>query len=317
MEFNEILRREDTFRYMMLDRMRTDCEYYLGNGNRHAKNLWAKNEVEQIAYMKALWNSFGEDGKPEWLSYYKILDYEQKMGIKAILVEMDYKGSYERFALTPEEFEKEFPDTFKTFDPIKESNSDTLKPLVHIWFKPCVVGDDAWERHFTDMKWGLPESDIEAGNLAYIDREQMQSLNQYLEDTSVYHCRAVFEREGVSLEKLAKSEILCQISAAMPYPDHRVSNMACVEEGPSDGATDMADARVLIFEFDISMPRDSVSDINEILGKVDGGELLGHHYERSEKSVSLDDRIKAARDKVSERTDASKLSRDERQGGVL
>lgn len=197
MELKDILNRDETFRYMLLDRMRADCEYYLGNGNRLAKHLWAGNEVDQIACMKALWNSFGEEGKPEWLSYDKILDYEKQIGIKAILVEMDHKGYYERFALTPEEFEKEFPDTYKAFGPIDESNTDTIKPLVHIWFEPCVVGDASWERHFTDMEWGLPESDIESGNTAYIDYSQMQSLRKYVPEDPVVTLIAIFTPEEV------------------------------------------------------------------------------------------------------------------------
>lgn len=182
MDFNEILKSDDRFRYQLLSRMKSDCDYYLGNGNRCAKHLWGEDEVKHIAYMKALWNSFGTNDKPEWLTFEQILEYEQKIGIKAVLVEMDYKGYYERFALTPEEFEKEFPETFKNFGPIHEENSDTLRPMVHIWFEPCVVGDGAWERHFTDMEDGLPESDIEVGNLAYIDYNQMQSLKKYLPD---------------------------------------------------------------------------------------------------------------------------------------
>lgn len=180
MDFKDVLNRDEKFRYMFLSRLKEDCDYYLGNGGRSTKRLWAKDEVKQIAYMKALWNSFGENKKPEWLSFEQIESYEQKIGIQAILVEMDYKGYYERFALTPEEFEKEFPETYQNFGPILEENSDTLKPMVHIWFQPCVVGDGAWEQHFTDMKYGLPESDIESGNLAYIDENQMQSLKKYM-----------------------------------------------------------------------------------------------------------------------------------------
>ena len=183
MDFNEILKHDDTFRYRLLSRMKSDCEYYLGNGNRCAKHLWGDDEVSHIAYMKALWKSFAENEKPEWLTYEQILAYEQKIGIKAILVERDYKGEYERFALTPEEFEKEFPETYKDFGPIEESNSDTIRPLVHIWFEPCVVGDDVWHRHFNDMDWGLPESDRVSGNLAYIREDFMQSLGVYLEQT--------------------------------------------------------------------------------------------------------------------------------------
>ncbi len=68
-----------SFHYRMLDRLRSDCEYYLGNGNRYAKHLWAGNEKDHIEVMKALWETFPEKGKPEWLPYEKILDYEKKM----------------------------------------------------------------------------------------------------------------------------------------------------------------------------------------------------------------------------------------------
>lgn len=30
------------FQYKMLDRMKSDCEYYLGYGNRSTKYLWAR-----------------------------------------------------------------------------------------------------------------------------------------------------------------------------------------------------------------------------------------------------------------------------------
>lgn len=53
----------DSFKYMMLDRMKQDCNYYLGNGNRLKKVLWANDEKEHIENMKALWNSFPNDAK--------------------------------------------------------------------------------------------------------------------------------------------------------------------------------------------------------------------------------------------------------------
>ena len=77
---DELLNGSETrFAYMMLDRMRSDCEYYLGYGNRYAKHLWAADERLHIAYMKEIWNRFPEDGKPEWLPFEKILDYEKQM----------------------------------------------------------------------------------------------------------------------------------------------------------------------------------------------------------------------------------------------
>lgn len=70
---------DDRFRYMLLDRMRSDCDYFLGNGQIYGNHLWAENVTDQIGYMKALWNSFPEDGKPEWLTMEQILNYEKEM----------------------------------------------------------------------------------------------------------------------------------------------------------------------------------------------------------------------------------------------
>ncbi|MDD9309811.1 hypothetical protein PUS82_00500 [Cytobacillus firmus] len=68
---------KDRFNYQLLGRLRSDCEYYLGYGNRNVKNLWANNEKEHIEKMKELYNSFSDDEKPEWLSYEQILQYEK------------------------------------------------------------------------------------------------------------------------------------------------------------------------------------------------------------------------------------------------
>ena len=74
-----ILSKDEPFRYQLLGRMKMDCEYYLGNGNKNRNQLWTGNETEQIEYIKALWNSFPEEGKPEWLTYEQILEFEEKM----------------------------------------------------------------------------------------------------------------------------------------------------------------------------------------------------------------------------------------------
>jgi hypothetical protein len=79
MELSEILQSEDKFKYQLLSRMQQDCDYYLGYGNKSAKYLWAGNKTEQIETMKAIWNSFTEDEKPEWLTWEEILTYEQQM----------------------------------------------------------------------------------------------------------------------------------------------------------------------------------------------------------------------------------------------
>ena len=64
---------------MMLSRLQSDCEYYLGNGNRCKKHLWAGDEKKQIKEMKKLYNELPDDQKPEWLTHEQILDYEKEM----------------------------------------------------------------------------------------------------------------------------------------------------------------------------------------------------------------------------------------------
>lgn len=68
-----------TFEYMLLGRLQSDCKYYLGYGNRCKNCLWSGNEKDQIKKMKEIYNNLPEDGKPEWLTYEEILNYEKEM----------------------------------------------------------------------------------------------------------------------------------------------------------------------------------------------------------------------------------------------
>lgn len=70
---------DNKFTYMMLGRLQSDNDYFLGHGNRGERALWAGNVDGQIEEMKRLWNSLPENGKPEWLSMEDILEYERKM----------------------------------------------------------------------------------------------------------------------------------------------------------------------------------------------------------------------------------------------
>ena len=71
----------ESFMYMLMDRMKQDCKYFLGNGNRCDKYLWGQSVIGHIADMKALWNNFPDDGKPEWLTMEEINGYERRMSI--------------------------------------------------------------------------------------------------------------------------------------------------------------------------------------------------------------------------------------------
>ena len=75
----------DEFHYMLLDRMRSDCDYYLNvelpnNCPKEYNHLWAHHDPEaQITYMRYLWEIVPE--KPEWLTMEQINEYAHKMGV--------------------------------------------------------------------------------------------------------------------------------------------------------------------------------------------------------------------------------------------
>ena len=72
--------RDYWFEYVLLDRLRYDCEYYLGHGGRCAKRLWAQDEQKQIDKMQELYDLVPE--KPEWLTREQIDAYAAQMGAK-------------------------------------------------------------------------------------------------------------------------------------------------------------------------------------------------------------------------------------------
>lgn len=63
--------------YMLLSRLKADCDYFLGAGGRAEKHLWAGNVREQIAKMQELYDALPE--KPEWLTMEDIDRYAQRM----------------------------------------------------------------------------------------------------------------------------------------------------------------------------------------------------------------------------------------------
>lgn len=68
------------YKYMLLDRLKQDCKYFLGNGNGNAKHsLWAKDIDEQIEKMKEIYNSFSEEEKPDWITLEDIDNFEKRM----------------------------------------------------------------------------------------------------------------------------------------------------------------------------------------------------------------------------------------------
>ena len=62
----EVKNWDSSFKYSMLSRMKSDCDYYLGYGGRAKENLWAGNEIDQINYMQEVYSQLKK--KPQWLS---------------------------------------------------------------------------------------------------------------------------------------------------------------------------------------------------------------------------------------------------------
>lgn len=63
--------------YVLLDRLRADCDYFLGAGGRSEKHLWAGNVHAQIRKMRELYDALPE--KPEWLTAEAIDRYAAQM----------------------------------------------------------------------------------------------------------------------------------------------------------------------------------------------------------------------------------------------
>lgn len=64
--------------YMLLDRLKSDCEYYLNtNATEENNHLWAGNPEAQIEKMQELYDMLPE--KPEWLTQEDINQYAQQM----------------------------------------------------------------------------------------------------------------------------------------------------------------------------------------------------------------------------------------------
>ena len=83
--------------YRLLDRLRIDCDYYLGAGGRSEKHLWAGSVEKQIAKMRELYAALPE--KPEWLSEQDIDRYEQQMTVSDEILGKEISIDERRFVV--------------------------------------------------------------------------------------------------------------------------------------------------------------------------------------------------------------------------
>ena len=75
-------KKDKTFRYMMLSRLKQDCDYSLRYFNGSENVLWAKDKTSQIENMVAIWKTFDPDDRPEWLTWGDIIYYALKMEVR-------------------------------------------------------------------------------------------------------------------------------------------------------------------------------------------------------------------------------------------
>lgn len=134
---NDLVHKEDTFRYQMLSRLQMDCDYFLGNGNRADKHLWTGNVPDHIKIMRALYNSFSDDKKPEWISMEDIDNYEKEM--TDTLTEsaaLDKIGNiipegYKEYMLSNDFTAKTFNSKEKLLKDLKSYNITSFKDVVN------------------------------------------------------------------------------------------------------------------------------------------------------------------------------------------
>lgn len=68
--------KNEQYLYMLLSRMKMDCNFYLGYGNRNKKYLWGGSEEAHINEMKCIHNYL--EKKPEWLTMSEIENFEKQ-----------------------------------------------------------------------------------------------------------------------------------------------------------------------------------------------------------------------------------------------
>lgn len=103
---------DDSFRYMMLSRLQSDCKYVLGAAEGNTRHLWVKDDIKtHCALMRELYNSLPE--KPDWISLEDIDNYEKEM-----LNYVSNKNSVPKYQVVktievgPSEYETAVHDTY-------------------------------------------------------------------------------------------------------------------------------------------------------------------------------------------------------------
>lgn len=165
--------KDEKYPYMMLSRLKSDCDYYLGAGNKADKHLWALNPKDQIAYMRAIYDRLEE--KPEWLTSEQIDEYEKKMIDNSLtestsdvsdLLDKAYNGSYYTIIGAGGDLQ-EWKDGYQEL--LNKENIGTIKEWITFTgsdmnTKYNLTGDNAYPNDLTFL--AFPLDGLEIGKLA-------------------------------------------------------------------------------------------------------------------------------------------------------
>lgn len=157
-ELSESKENDNEYNYMLLSRLKSDCDYFLGNGNRYEKHLWAGNVDDQIAKMKELYNKLPE--KPEWLTMEDIENYEKEMKQDVKTESRDRVAeNLPKFVydLTKSDFDKYGETAWTASEPKKDNNGRTVYEVYRNGKSDFKIADVVAEiqKEFPELKLSL------------------------------------------------------------------------------------------------------------------------------------------------------------------
>ncbi len=227
---NKSSEKDNEFNYMMLSRLKSDNDYFLGYGNRNENNLWATNVEDQIIEMKRLWNILTV--KPEWLSMEDILNYEKQMtdsnkntnkNISTLI--SDYKNPYEvnraiealldskENDFTPNEIE--FISNYSGYGGLEKQGSfsdEELKGLLYEYFTPDAVVKKMWALAY---KYGfgtfsnphIMEPSVGTGNFFKYAPTDAELFGNEINNYSKRVCEILYPKAMITLQPFEKNFI--------------------------------------------------------------------------------------------------------------
>lgn len=160
---------DEGYPYAMLDRMKSDCEYYLGYGNRSSKYLWGEEPKQHIETMKAIYNRL--DPKPEWLTIDKINEYEKNM----LEEPLEYDSTVKNESFEDDDIEK---CKFEIrIIPNKNKDLDVFNKLTH--HMDYLVDIDESNYTFWNVNVDITENLIKVTGI--IEGHECQYLEDYID----------------------------------------------------------------------------------------------------------------------------------------